>query len=75
MKALNNINNRHNTVLPGFGVEVVFENFVDSEAIGLVEGIKDFVNFVVVVAVEIVVNLVGWELLNLLKLMSMEAEK
>ena len=59
MKTLNNINNRHNTVLPGFGVEVVFENFVDSEAIGLVEGIKDFVNFVVVVAVEIVVNLVG----------------
>ena len=59
MKALNNINNRHNTVLPGFGVEVVFEDFVDSEAIGLVEGIKDFVNFVVVVAVEIVVNLVG----------------
>ena len=46
-------------MLPGFGVEVVFEDFVDSEAIGLVEGIKDFVNFVVVVAVEIVANLVN----------------
>jgi len=62
MKTINNINNRHNTVLPGFGVEVVFEDFVDSEAIGLVvEKVvaEDFVNFVVVVAVEIVVNLVG----------------
>ena len=62
MKALNNINNRHNTVLPGFGVEVVFGDFVGSEAIGLVvEKVvaEDFVNFVVVVAVEIVANLVN----------------
>ena len=46
-------------MLPGFGVEVVFGDFVNSEAIGLVEGIKDFANFVVVVVVEIVANLVS----------------
>ena len=49
-------------MLPGFGVEVVFGDFVGSEAIGLVvEKVvaEDFVNFVVVVAVEIVANLVN----------------